>query len=87
MKTKPVDGANKWVDPDDAPELDDEFFASAEIREGDKVIRPGRPRSASPKQSVTLRLDQEVLTAFRQTGRGWQSRINAALREAIQKRA
>ena len=87
MKTKPAAGASKWVDPDDAPELDEAFFADAEIRDGDKVIRPGRPRSASPKQSVTLRLDQEVVAAFRQTGRGWQSRINEALREAIKKHA
>jgi len=85
MKTKPADGTSKWVDPDDAPELDEAFFAGAEIREGDKLIRRGRPRSATPKQSVTLRLDQEVITAFRQTGRGWQSRINEALRDAISK--
>ncbi len=87
MKTKPAVGASKRVDPDDAPELDDAFFAHAEIRDSDKVIRPGRPRSASPKQSVTLRLDQEVVAAFRQTGRGWQSRINETLREAIKKHA
>jgi uncharacterized protein (DUF4415 family) len=85
MKTKPAAGASKWVDPDDAPELDEAFFAGAEIREGDKLIRRGRPRSAAPKQSVTLRLDQEIITAFRQTGRGWQSRINDALRDAIRK--
>ncbi|HEX7759258.1 MAG TPA: BrnA antitoxin family protein [Caulobacteraceae bacterium] len=85
MKTKPVSGASGWVDPDDAPPLDEAFFAHAEIREGDTVIRPGRPRSASPKLSVTLRLDQEIVAAFRQTGRGWQSRINEALREAIRK--
>ena len=87
MTTKPVAGASKWVDPDDAPELDDAFFANAEIRNGETLIRPGRPRSAAPKQSVTLRLDQDVIAAFRETGRGWQSRINAALREAILKRA
>ncbi len=86
MKTKPAAGASKWVDPDDAPELDEAFFAGAEIREGDKLIRRGRPRSATPKQSVTLRLDQEIIAAFRQTGPGWQSRINEALRDAIRKR-
>jgi hypothetical protein len=36
-----------WVDPDDAPEMTDEFLDrflhSAEIREGDKIIRAGRP--------------------------------------------
>jgi hypothetical protein len=32
-----------WVDPDDAPELTDEMLDRAEIREGDRIIRPGRP--------------------------------------------
>jgi uncharacterized protein (DUF4415 family) len=31
---------SEWVDPDDAPELTDEFFETAEIAIGDKVIRP-----------------------------------------------
>ena len=32
-----------WVDPDDAPEWTDEMVARAEIREGDRIIRRGRP--------------------------------------------
>ena len=32
------------------------------------------------KSQITLRLDQDVIAKFRATGRGWQSRINAALR-------
>lgn len=43
----------------------------------------GRPKSANPKQSVTLRLDPDVIEAYKQGGRGWQTRINKALREAI----
>jgi uncharacterized protein (DUF4415 family) len=30
---------------------------------------------------VSLRLDPDVLAHFRRGGRGWQSRINAALRK------
>jgi uncharacterized protein (DUF4415 family) len=72
---------SKWVDPDDAPELDDDWFDRAEIRIGDKVIRRGRP-PGSTKRLVSLRLDKAVLDAFRATGPGWQSRINQALRKA-----
>jgi uncharacterized protein (DUF4415 family) len=68
---------------DDAPELTDEWFDRAEIRIGDKVIRPGRPPLPSPKVQTTLRLDRDVIDHFRAGGRGWQSRINAALRDAI----
>ena len=63
--------ASSWVDPDDAPELDDDWFDRAEIRIGDKVIRRGRP-PGSTKTQVSLRLDQDVLAAFRAGGPGWQ---------------
>ena len=81
-----------WVDPDDAPELTAEFFERAEIREGGKVIRPatgtltrmGRPPVGNTsKKQVTLRLDPDVIAAFRASGPGWQARINAALRKAV----
>ena len=42
----------------------------------------GRPKSKNPKRLVSLRLDPDVLTHFRRSGRGWQSRINAVLRKA-----
>jgi uncharacterized protein (DUF4415 family) len=41
------------------------------------------------KQQITLRLDADVIAFFRATGRRYQSRINAALRDyvAAQKKA
>lgn len=42
----------------------------------------GRPPIAKPKQAVSIRLDQDVLEKFRATGKGWQGRINEALRNA-----
>jgi uncharacterized protein (DUF4415 family) len=36
------------------------------------------------KQQITLRLDADVLTFFKGTGKRYQSRINAALREYVQ---
>ena len=72
---------SSWVDPDDAPELDDDWFDRAEIRIGRKIIRRGRP-PGSAKTQVSLRLDNEVIAAFRAQGPGWQSRMNEALRKA-----
>lgn len=43
--------------------------------------RPGALVPAENKQQVTLRLDADVLTFFKETGKRYQSRINAALRE------
>jgi uncharacterized protein (DUF4415 family) len=45
-------------------------------------VERGRPKSAVTKTSVTLRLDPDVLVVFGATGRGWQGRMNAALRKA-----
>jgi uncharacterized protein (DUF4415 family) len=62
--------------------LTEKFFDRAEIRQGDKLVRRGRPPLPSPKQAVKLRLDVDVLAAYRKTGSGWQTRINADLRKA-----
>jgi uncharacterized protein (DUF4415 family) len=37
------------------------------------------------KETVTLRIDQDVLEFFQEEGPGWQDRINAALRKAAGK--
>jgi uncharacterized protein (DUF4415 family) len=72
-----------WTDPDEAPALTEEWFAKADLYEGGKLIRRGgRPKKAAPKEAVNIRLDPDVLAHFRATGRGWQSRINGALRKA-----
>ncbi len=45
-------------------------------------VRRGRPKAAVRKVSTTIRLDPDVLVAFKAEGSGWQSRINTALRKA-----
>ncbi len=40
----------------------------------------GRP-AGSDKESTTIRFDRDVLAAFRAAGPGWQTRMNAALRD------
>jgi uncharacterized protein (DUF4415 family) len=81
--SKPVTKAD-WVDPDEAPELTDEWFDSADIHRDGVLIRRGRgrPKVATPKQQITLRLDADIIERFRATGPGWQARINEALRKA-----
>jgi uncharacterized protein (DUF4415 family) len=37
------------------------------------------------KETVTLRIDRDVLDFFQEGGAGWQERINAALRKAAGK--
>jgi uncharacterized protein (DUF4415 family) len=72
-----------WSDPDDAPELTDEFFKSADLYEGSKLKARGRPKAAMTKVPVKLRLDSDVLEALRASGEGWQTRINETLRASL----
>ena len=41
-----------------------------------------RPLIPGVKETVSLRIDQDVLEHYRCEGPGWQDRINAVLREA-----
>lgn len=45
--------------------------------------RPGRKPSPSSKKLLTLRVDPDVIEAYKVTGDGWQSRMNDALRKAV----
>lgn len=72
-----------WHDPDDAPELTDAMVERAEVFEGAKFVRRGRPKSAAAKEQISVRLDPDVLAKLREAGPGWQSQINAMLRQAL----
>ena len=81
------------LDEDDAPELTPEMaargrtiFEIPEVAEFAEFIRKGgRPRlpASARKRRVTLMLDPDVVEHFKAGGRGWQTRINAALRKAL----
>lgn len=75
-------------DPEN-PEWTEEDFKKArpfaevfpELAESIRRSR-GRPAVESPKRQISLRLDPDVIDAFKATGKGWQGRINDALRKA-----
>lgn len=66
---------------DDAPELTDAQLASATLEIDGRPV--GRPKMERPKRAVNLRLDADVVDAFRAGGAGWQTRMNEALRKAV----
>lgn len=64
---------------DDIPDMTDPYWVE---KFRNAPVQRGRPRSAAPKVSTTIRLDPDVIAAFKEDGPGWQSRMNAALRRA-----
>ena len=85
MNENVKDGLTALLDPaDDAPEFTDAMFDAAEVRDGERVTRryrgPGRPKIDAPKPQVTIRLDADLLERLRETGPGWQRRLNDAVR-------
>lgn len=60
------------IDYSDSPALDDSFF------ERNTIEMP------KPKDSITLRVDHNVLEWFKKHGRGYQTKMNAVLKAYVQ---
>ena len=80
------------VDEDNSPLTEEEI---ARLRPAREVFaemglplpkKRGRPPKKAPKQQVTIRLDADLLAELRALGKGWQTQVNAALREWIERR-
>ena len=82
-----------WDEVSDNPPITAEDFAQARpLKEAMPELyaalakrRPGQrgPGRKPAKALVTLRVDQDVLDAFKAGGEGWQTRMNEALRKAL----
>lgn len=75
-------------DVSDNPEWTVEDFARAKpfaevFPDLVKTIRARGPQKAPKKISTTLRLSPEVIEHFKSGGPGWQSRIDAALKDWV----
>jgi uncharacterized protein (DUF4415 family) len=69
--------------PLDSRERAESAFKAATTKPLDPALKgPSLPPS---KETVSLRIDREVLQYFQEGGPGWQERINAALRKAAGK--
>ena len=69
------DAEREPYDPND-PHAVTAFWKAATVKRGRPVMSVKRP-------TLNMRVDAEVLDAFKATGPGWQTRINALLREAV----
>ena len=66
--------------PGDPREAAEAMFKKATLKPVEAAPKP--PLIPKGKETVSLRIDRDVLEAFQEAGPGWQERINAALRDA-----
>ncbi|HEX9072080.1 MAG TPA: BrnA antitoxin family protein [Pseudolabrys sp.] len=59
-------------------------FKAATTKPGEQPAAKA-PSLPGAKEMVSLRIDRDVLDFFQEDGPGWQDRINAALRKAMEK--
>jgi uncharacterized protein (DUF4415 family) len=83
-KTRPEHIAQEDWDAVDSPPLDDALLAAMKPVAAEHLGIPSRvscQQEKTRKPSVSVRLDEAVVASFRATGRGWQARINDALKD------
>jgi uncharacterized protein (DUF4415 family) len=72
--------APDWSDPDEAPDLS---VSPWHEKLAATPIKRGRPKLSATKVSTTIRLDADIVAAFRNEGPQWQTRINEVLRASL----
>jgi uncharacterized protein (DUF4415 family) len=70
------------ADPDAQPLTPSQLKSMVPLR----ALR-GRPKSENKKLLVSVRYSREVVTYFKSTGEGWQSRMDSVLREYVERKA
>ena len=83
VKKAPPGGDYVW----DGKDEDSRPLTREEMQKGVGAYRKkrGRPISAARKEQVSVRYSPEVLSYFRSTGEGWQTRMDAALQLMVKK--
>ncbi len=78
LKKPPPGGHYVW----DGRSEDDRPATAQEL---DSARKRGRPAALVKRPMLSMRTDPDVLAYLRSTGKGWQTRVNALLREAVAK--
>ncbi|ABB58668.1 BrnA antitoxin family protein [Synechococcus elongatus] len=75
------EGVRQRIEAGLDPEPDEDSPDATELMRAALQQKRGRPPSLNPKTQIAIRLDRDIVEAFRAGGPGWQTRMNAALRE------
>lgn len=70
---------------DELPEITKKWLESADLYDGKKLVRRGRPRLENPRKLLSLRLQPQAIERWKASGPGWQTRMAAVLERSAPK--
>jgi uncharacterized protein (DUF4415 family) len=70
---------------DDLPEITEQWLAGADLYDGKKLVRRGRPPLENPRKLLSLRLQPQVIAKWKASGPGWQTRMVKVLEQSAPK--
>jgi uncharacterized protein (DUF4415 family) len=85
MSAKRKKSARTSTSSDDLPEITAEWLAGAEMYDGKKLVRRGRPPLENPRKLLSLRLQPQVIAKWKASGPGWQTRMAKVLEQSAPK--
>ncbi len=62
-------------------------YTEAQWAQAKPLMRIGRPKAETTKERITIRLSRDVVSKFRATGHGWQTRLDTVLSRYVQENA
>jgi uncharacterized protein (DUF4415 family) len=85
MSAKRKKSAPTSAGSEDLPAITKEWLEGADLYEGKKLVRRGRPRLENPRKLLSLRLQPHVIEKWKASGPGWQTRMAKVLEQAAPK--
>lgn len=82
----PTEEEDKIINEGIASDPDTYELSENEIKNLKPARLRGRPKAETTKEQITLRLSRDVIAYFRSTGAGWQTRIDAVLKDYLDNR-
>jgi uncharacterized protein (DUF4415 family) len=85
MNAKRKKSVRTSTNSDDLPEVTEQWLAGADLYDGKKLVRRGRPPLENPRKLLSLRLQPQVIAKWKASGPGWQTRMVKVLEQSAPK--
>ena len=85
MNAKRKKSVRTSTSSDDLPEITEQWLAGADLYDGKKLVRRGRPPLENPRKLLSLRLQPQVIAKWKASGPGWQTRMVKVLEQSAPK--